>query len=61
MDQFAVMMGKEKFILLNCETLEYKLIDAEINPFKIILINTNVEHNLAASQYNLRRKEVKKQ
>ena len=58
MDQFAVMMGEEKkFILLNCETLEYKLIDAEINPFKIILINTNVEHNLAASEYNLRRKE----
>ena len=58
MDQFAVMMGEEKkFILLNCETLEYKLIDAEINPFKIILINSNVEHNLAASEYNLRRKE----
>ena len=54
MDQFAVMMGEEKkFILLNCETLEYKLIDAEINPFKIILINTNVEHNLAANLSNL--------
>ena len=59
MDQFAVMMGEEKkFILLNCETLEYKLIDAEINPFKIILINSNVEHgNLAIVNTTIRRKE----
>ena len=56
MDQFAVTMGKEnKLLLLNCETLDYKLIDAEFAPYKILLLNTNVSHNLASSEYNTRR------
>lgn len=58
MDQFAVTMGKrKKLLLLNCETLDYKLIDAEFAPFKILLLNTNVSHNLATSEYNTRREE----
>ena len=56
MDQFAVTMGKEnKLLLLNCESLDYKLIDAEFAPYKIVLLNTNVSHNLASSEYNTRR------
>ena len=58
MDQFAVTMGKQnKLLLLNCETLDYKLIDAEFTPYKILLLNTNVSHNLASSEYNTRRAE----
>ena len=58
MDQFAVTMGKrKKLLLLNCETLDYKLIDAEFAPYKILLLNTNVSHNLATSDYNTRREE----
>lgn len=58
MDQFAVTMGKRnKLLLLNCETLDYKLIDAEFAPYKILLLNTNVSHNLATSEYNTRREE----
>ena len=58
MDQFAVTMGKrKKLLLLNCETLDYKLIDAEFAPYKILLLNTNVSHNLANSEYNTRRQE----
>ena len=58
MDQFAVTMGKrKKLLLLNCETLDYKLIDAEFSPYKILLLNTNVSHNLALSEYNTRREE----
>ena len=58
MDQFAVTMGKrKKLLLLNCETLDYKLIDAEFAPYKILLLNTNVSHNLASSEYNTRREE----
>ena len=61
MDQFAVTMGKEKkVILLNCETLKYELLDANIYPYKIVLLNTNVEHNLASSEYNTRRKDCEK-
>ena len=56
MDQFAVTMGKQnKLLLLNCESLDYKLIDAEFAPYKIVLLNTNVSHNLASSEYNTRR------
>ena len=58
MDQFAVTMGqKKKLILLNCESLEYQLIDAEFSPYKIVLLNSNVSHNLASSAYNTRRAE----
>jgi galactokinase len=58
MDQFAVTMGKrKKLLLLNCETLDYKLIDAEFAPYKILLLNNNVSHNLATSEYNTRREE----
>ena len=42
---------------MNCETLNYKLIDADFKPFKIVLLNTNVSHNLASSEYNIRRQE----
>ena len=61
MDQFTVTMGKrKKLLLLNCETLDYKLIDAEFSPYKILLLNTNVSHNLATSEYNTRIEECEK-
>ena len=60
MDQFAVVMGQyEKLILLNCERMEYQLIDADFSPYKIILLNSNVSHNLASSEYNTRVVECK--
>ena len=53
MDQFAVTMGHQnKLLLLNCETRAYKLIEADFKPYKILLLNTNVSHNLASSAYN---------
>lgn len=60
MDQFAVTMGKSKqLLLLNCERLEHQLIDAKFNRYSIVLVNSNVSHNLATSEYNTRRKECK--
>lgn len=58
MDQFAVVKGKEKhIILLNCDTLDYNLIKADFKPYSLVLLNTNVSHSLASSEYNLRRDE----
>jgi len=58
MDQFAVVMSKENHVLLlDCQSLEYELIPVNISPYKILLLNTNVSHNLATSEYNNRRKE----
>lgn len=61
MDQFAVVKGKkDHLLLLNCETLEHELIPAYFGDYKIVLLNTNVSHNLASSEYNVRREECNK-
>lgn len=58
MDQFTSVMSKEgSLILLDCQTLEYDYVPFEINPYKIVLLNTGVSHNLASSEYNIRRKQ----
>ncbi|WP_367583851.1 galactokinase [Aquimarina sp. 2304DJ70-9] len=58
MDQFASVMSEDqKVILLDCENQSYTLIDAHFEPFKIVLLNTNVAHSLASSEYNTRRNE----
>lgn len=58
MDQFAsVMSKKDHIILLDCKSLESEFIPADFNDCKLLLLNTNVSHNLADSEYNTRRKE----
>ena len=61
MDQFSVVKGsKEHLLLLNCETLAYELIKVDFSPYKLLLLNSNVSHNLASSEYNVRRNECEK-
>lgn len=56
MDQFTVVRGKkDQLILLNCQNLEYRMIKADIEPYRLVLLNSNVSHNLASSEYNNRR------
>ncbi len=56
MDQFASVMSKEgHVILLDCESLDYSYIPIQIEPYRIVLLNTNVSHNLASGEYNVRR------
>src|SRR5690606_23934109 len=58
MDQFASVMSKEgHVILLDCESLEYDYIPIDLTPYKILMLNTNVSHNLASGEYNTRRAE----
>lgn len=58
MDQFASIMSKaEHVILLDCQSLEYSYVPIHIEPYKILLLNTNVSHNLASGEYNVRRKQ----
>ena len=60
MDQFTIINGKKnKLILLNCQNRNFKYINSNFKQYKILLINTNVEHNLADSLYNQRVKECK--
>jgi len=61
MDQFSSVMGKEgNAILLDCRTLHYSYIPLNLKPYKIILLNSNVSHNLASSEYNTRKIECEK-
>ncbi|MET2985619.1 galactokinase [Aureibaculum conchae] len=58
MDQFAsVMSKKDHVILLDCQSLDYQYVPIKIEPFKILLLNTNVSHNLASGEYNIRRSQ----
>ena len=43
-------------ILLDCQSLDYEYVPIQIKPYKIVLLNTNVSHNLADGEYNKRRK-----
>ncbi|MBK8965724.1 MAG: galactokinase [Lewinellaceae bacterium] len=58
MDQFASMMGqKNRVILLDCRSLEYRYFPLELGDYQLLLLNTNVSHSLASSEYNRRRAE----
>lgn len=58
MDQFASMMGKkDNVIKLNCRSLEYEYVPFKLDGCQVLLLNTNVKHSLASTEYNTRRKE----
>lgn len=61
MDQFAIAMGKAGHaIQLNCQTLDYQHIPFNIGKFKLVIINSNKERELADSAYNERRASCEK-
>lgn len=58
MDQFASVMGKRDHVIkLDCRSLEYEYVPFKLEGIKILLLNTNVKHSLASSEYNTRRQE----
>lgn len=61
MDQFASMMGrKNQVMLLDCRSLEYDYFPLDLGDYQLLLLNTNVSHSLASSEYNNRRSECEK-
>lgn len=58
MDQFASMMGKASHaIQLDCRNLAYNYFPLDLGEYQLILCDTKVEHALADSEYNQRRRE----
>jgi galactokinase len=58
MDQFASMFGKKDHVIkLDCDSLSYEYIPFKLDGIKVLLLNTNVKHSLASSEYNIRRNE----
>lgn len=58
MDQFASVMGKKDHVmLLDCRSLDFQYFPLELGAYQLVLLNTNVSHTLASSEYNTRRAE----
>lgn len=58
MDQFASVMGKKDHALrLDCRSLEFNYFPVSLGSYQIILLDTQVKHSLAGSEYNIRRQE----
>ena len=56
MDQFASMFGKkDSALFLDCKSLEYAVKPLKMDGISILVINTNVKHQLSDSAYNKRR------
>ncbi|RZK36816.1 MAG: galactokinase [Pedobacter sp.] len=58
MDQFSVAFGEaNKAIVLNCDSLKYKLVDCYLGDYVLAIINTNKARKLEESKYNERYEE----
>ena len=58
MDQFASLRGKAGHLIkLDCRSLEFEYIPFDFVDHRIVLVNTMVSHQLASSEYNLRRQQ----
>ncbi|RYY94904.1 MAG: galactokinase, partial [Chitinophagaceae bacterium] len=58
MDQFASMFGKKDHVVrLDCRSMDYEYVPLRLEGYKLLLLNTNVKHSLASSEYNERRQQ----
>ena len=58
MDMFASMFGKKDSVIkLDCRSLAFEYVPLKMEGIKILLLNTNVKHSLASSEYNTRREQ----
>ncbi|HEU4553029.1 MAG TPA: galactokinase [Chitinophaga sp.] len=58
MDQFASIFGKRQHLIkLDCGSLEHEYIPFRFDDVKLVLLDTQVKHSLASSEYNTRRAE----
>ena len=58
MDQFASMFGRKNHaIRLDCQSLDYVYVPFNMDGIRIVLLDTNVKHSLASSEYNTRRQQ----
>lgn len=58
MDQFASLLGKKGHVIkLDCQSLEYEYFPLNLDGYKIILLDSQVKHSLATTEYNVRRSQ----
>lgn len=60
MDQFAVAFGEaDQALVLNCDSLKYKVVDCNLGDYVLAIINTNKARKLEESKYNERFEECR--
>jgi galactokinase len=58
MDQFISIMGRENHVLLlDCRSRKTELVPMSDPSINVLIINTNVRHQLTGSEYPMRRKQ----
>ena len=58
MDQFASMFGRRDHVIrLDCQSLDYVYFPFNLEGIRIVLLDTNVKHSLASTEYNTRREQ----
>lgn len=58
MDQFASMFGRRGHVIrLDCQSLGYAYFPFRLEGVRIVLLDTNVKHSLASTEYNTRRRQ----
>jgi galactokinase len=58
MDQFISVLGKENhLLLLDCQSRTYDLVPLADPAVQVLIINSNVKHELSNSQYPVRRRQ----
>lgn len=58
MDQFASMFGRRGHVIrLDCQSLDYTYFPFKLDGIRIVLLDSNVKHSLASSEYNTRRRQ----
>lgn len=61
MDQYASIFGlKDHVFLLDCKNNRHKYFPFKLDDYILVLVNTNVNHSLASSEYNQRRLECER-
>ncbi len=58
MDQFASMMSMSNgAVKLDCRDLTFETVSMDLKDYHLLLIDSEVKHSLASSEYNVRRQE----
>ena len=58
MDQFVAALGREGHaLLIDCRTLEATPVPLDTSRVRVVITDSNVKHELSASEYNVRRAE----
>ncbi len=61
MDQFTSALGRERHaLLIDCRSLETEYLPLETDETAVVICDTRVKHELAASEYNTRRAECER-